>query len=114
MDGFNESNHEKILSCLTDDVTWHMPGFFNLEGKTQFDNEIENPAFEGRPVITIFRMIEEGDVVIAEGAVKSKFKTGDLLDAVFCDVFHLRDGKIRHLTSYLMQNKPEVVLTFTG
>jgi hypothetical protein len=33
MEGFRESNHEKILSCLTDDVSWYMPGFINLEGK---------------------------------------------------------------------------------
>jgi ketosteroid isomerase-like protein len=114
MEGFNESNHEKILSCLTDDVIWDMPGFFHLEGKEQFDKEIENDAFEGRPVITTIRLVEEGNIVVAEGAVKSKFKNGALLDAVFCDVFHFRDGKIKHLTSYLMQNKQEVAQTFTG
>ena len=28
IDGFNRSNHEQILSCLTDDVEWHMPTAF--------------------------------------------------------------------------------------
>ena len=105
MDGFRESDHAKVLSCLTDDVVWEMPGAFNLEGKEQFDAEIENPAFEGKPVITITRLVEEGDIVIAEGAVKSKFKNGDVLDAVFCDVFHFRNGKINRLTTYLMQKQ---------
>jgi ketosteroid isomerase-like protein len=27
MDGFNKSDHAEILSCLTDDVVWDMPGF---------------------------------------------------------------------------------------
>src|SRR5258705_8276163 len=114
IEGFNASDHEKILSCLTEDVIWDMPGFFHLEGKEQFDKEIENDAFEGRPVITTIRMIEEGNIVIAEGAVKSKMKNGGLLDAVFCDVFHFENGKIKHLTSYLMHNKQPVAQTFTG
>jgi ketosteroid isomerase-like protein len=111
MEGFNESNHEKILSCLTDDVAWTMPGFFHLREKNSSITNRES-CFEGRPVITTMRLVEEGNIVVAEGAVKSKFKNGDLLDAVFCDVFHFRDGKINHLTSYLMHNKQEVAQTF--
>lgn len=105
MDGFNKLDHAKILACLTDDVIWEMPGFFNLLGKEQFDKEIENDAFEGRPVITVIRMIEEGDIVIAEGAVIGKMKNGGILDAVFCDVFHFRGDKIKQLTTYLMPKK---------
>lgn len=30
MDGFNKSDHKQILSCLTDDVEWVMPGAFHL------------------------------------------------------------------------------------
>lgn len=40
-------------------------------------------------------MIEEGTVVIAEGAVQARFKTGDILDAVFCDVFEFEGLKIK-------------------
>lgn len=105
IDGFNKSDHAQVLSCLTDDVTWEMPGFFLKTGKQEFDSEIENEAFEGRPNVTIIRMIEENNIVVAEGAVKSKMKNGVLLDAVFCDVFHFEDGKIKKLTTYLMQNK---------
>ena len=105
MEGFNESDHAKILSCLTEDVIWDMPGFFYHTGKEAFDKEIENDAFEGRPVITLTRMIEEGNIVVAEGAVKAKIKAGGMLDAVFCDVFHFRDGKIEKLSTYLMSKK---------
>jgi ketosteroid isomerase-like protein len=47
-------------------------------------------------------MIEEDNIVVAEGAVQSKMKTGGMLDAVFCDVFHMDEGKIKQLTSYVM------------
>lgn len=103
MDGFNAGDHAAILDCLTDDVVWIMPGTYHHQGKQAFDKEIENPNFTGLPVIKIFKMIEENDVVVAEGHVTCAFKNGGILDAVFCDVFEMRDGKINKLTSYLMQ-----------
>lgn len=105
MEGFNASDHAKILSCLTEDVVWDMPGFFYLTGKEQFDNEIENPAFEGSPIISLTRLVEEGDIIVAEGTVKGKMKDGGFLDALFCDVFHFRDTKIKQLTTYMMFKK---------
>jgi len=102
MDGFIASDHEMILSCLTDDVVWDMPGFFHLTGKDAFDKEIENDNFEGRPAIKIIRMIEENNIVVVEGSVQSRIKAGGMLDALFCDVFHMDNGKIKQLTSYLM------------
>jgi ketosteroid isomerase-like protein len=105
IDGFNKSDHAQILSCLTDHVIWDMPGVFHKVGKAEFDKEIENDAFVGSPSIIIIRLIEEGDIVVAEGSVTGKMKGGGLLDAVFCDVFHFENGKIKQLTSYLMQNK---------
>ena len=102
IDGFNASDHAKILSCLADDIFWYMPGFIHLTGKEAFDKEIENDNFIGRPVITIIRMVEENNIVVAEGAVQSKKKEGGMLDAVFCDVFHMENGKIKQLTTYLM------------
>jgi uncharacterized protein len=105
IDGFNHSNHEQILSCLADDVVWDMPGAFHLVGKDAFDKEIENDAFAGRPAITIIRMVEEDDVVVAEGMVRAKRKDGGLLNAVFCDVFAMRNARITRLTTYLAEVK---------
>jgi uncharacterized protein len=83
MDGFNKSDQKKILSCLTDDVEWILPGVFHLIGKEEFDNEIENPAFEGKPLIVITRMIEENNIVIAEGTVRAKKKDAEFMNLVF-------------------------------
>ena len=103
--GFNESDHEQILSCLTEDVEWDMPGMFHLVGKDAFDKEIENDAFVGDPTITVIRMVEENDVVVAEGAVRVQKSDGCWLNAVFCDVFAMRDARIRRLTTYLAEVK---------
>jgi len=106
MDGFRTTDHAKILSCLTEDVVWEMPGFFQHKGKEAFDKEIENPNADGHPNITITRMVEEGNIVVAEGSVTAKMKDGSMLDAVFCDVFHFTNGKISKLSTYLMFRKP--------
>lgn len=105
MDGFDKSNHAQILSCLTEDIEWDMPGAFHLVGRDAFDKEIENPAFVGSPSITINRLVEEGDVVVAEGAVRAQRKEGGFLYAVFCDVFVMKNAKIQRLTTYLTEVK---------
>ena len=74
-------------------------------GRDAFDKEIENPAFIGRPAITVSRMTEEHDIVVAEGAVRAQRKGGGVLNAVFCDVFAMERGKIKRLTTYLLEVK---------
>ncbi|MFT3749090.1 MAG: nuclear transport factor 2 family protein [Agriterribacter sp.] len=106
MDGFNAGDHQKILSCLTDDVVWEMPGVYFHSGKAAFDKEIENDAFEGKPAIAVTHLVEEKDIVVAEGTVQGKRKGGAVFNAVFCDVFHMHNGKIKKLSSYLMFSKP--------
>lgn len=105
IDGFNKSDHAQILSCLTDDIEWLMPGMFHLNGKDAFDKEINNDAFTGNPTVTITRLTEENEVVIAEGAVRVAWKTGGFLEAVFCDAFEMENGRIRRLTTYQVNLK---------
>jgi len=102
MAAFRVSDHKRVLACLTDDVIWEMPGIYQHTGKEAFDKEIENENFVGSPTIQIIKLIEENDIVIAEGAVQGNMKNGNILDAVFCDVFEMENGKIKKLTSYLM------------
>jgi ketosteroid isomerase-like protein len=50
-------------------------------------------------------MTEEKDVVVAEGLVRTEGKDGRFLSLAFCDVFEMRDGKIRKVISYLMETR---------
>lgn len=102
MEAFKVSDHKRILDCLTDDIVWEMPGIYQHVGKEAFDKEIENDNFVGSPTIQIIKLVEENNIVIAEGAVQGNMKNGNILDAVFCDVFEMENGKIKKLTSYLM------------
>jgi ketosteroid isomerase-like protein len=105
MAGFRATDHAQILSCLTEDVEWEIPGMFHSRGKEAFDQEIENDAFVGRPDIVVTRMIEEDDVVVAEGSVLTQKRDGGTLSLRFCDVFVMEAAKIRRLTSYLTDFK---------
>jgi uncharacterized protein len=102
MDAFELGDNERILSCLTDDVEWEVPGAFHVFGKEAFEKEIRSDCFVGDPKITVNRLIEENDVVIAEGIVLTELKEGGPINIKYCDVFEMRDGQISKLTSYLM------------
>lgn len=105
MESFGRLDHAAILDCLTDDVEWIIPGAFRVQGKKAFDEQIENDAFVGRPEISVSRLTEENDVVVAEGHVRCTRRDGGILHLDFCDVFELRAGKIKRLLSYLMEIK---------
>ena len=105
MDGFRRTDREEILSCLTDDVRWWIPGAFDVQGKDAFASHIVDEGFTGAPEITVTRVVEADDVVVAEGSVRAPRTDGAVLDLVFCDVFEMREAKIRSLTSYLMPAK---------
>ncbi len=102
IEAYGVGDRDEVLACLVDDVEWEVPGTFQLSGKDAFAREMANPAFSGQPRITIARLVADGDVVVAEGAVQTQTANGEALELRFCDVFEMRDGLIRKLTSYLM------------
>ena len=101
-EGFRRSDHAMILALLTEDVHWDLPGFKHLEGKAAFDGEIENPDFEGSPILSLDRLIEEGDSVVAIGEVVAKPKGAPAVTLAYCDVFTFRGPLIRRVESYLV------------
>jgi ketosteroid isomerase-like protein len=105
MEGFRKTDRPQILSCLTDDVEWVIPGAFHVRGKDDFAKHIVDEGFAGHPTIAVSRMTEEDDVVVAEGSVRAPRQDGTFVDLVFCDVFDMRNGRIRRLVSYLMETK---------
>jgi ketosteroid isomerase-like protein len=102
MEGFRTTDRARVLSCLTDDVEWTMPGLFQARGRREFDNHIVDEGFRPNPEITVTRLLERGDVVIAEGRVRTERTDGTVVNILFCDVFEMRDARIARLTSYLM------------
>ena len=105
MEGFRTTDRPGILSCLTSDVEWEIPGAFSIRGIEEFDKHITDDGFVGNPAITVTRLTEADDVVVAEGSVRVQTKDGPFLNLAFCDVFEMQDTKIRRLISYLVEIK---------
>ena len=101
-DGFRRGDHEAILACLTDDVVWDLPGFAHLSGKDAFDRAIENDDFEGHPTLTVDRLVEEADTVVAIGDGETMHRSGELRRFAFCDVFTFSGDHVRRVESYLV------------
>jgi RimJ/RimL family protein N-acetyltransferase/gamma-glutamylcyclotransferase (GGCT)/AIG2-like uncharacterized protein YtfP len=102
LEGFRHSDRERVLACLTDDVEWHLPGVFQVRGRDAFADHIVDDGFTGSPAIGVDRLAEAGNVVVAEGTVRTQRTDGSVLELAYCDVFELADGLIRGLTSYIM------------
>ena len=100
--GFNAGDTEAILSYLTDDVRWNIAGMSTAVGKEEFRKEIHNENFEGLPAIIIKNEIEEGDYVAVEGEVQCKKKDGGIFHAFFHNKYHLEEGRIKEMTSYVV------------
>ena len=101
-DGFRQGDHAAILALLTDDVVWDLPGFARREGKAEFDQEIENEAFTGRPTLALDRLLDEGDAVVAIGTGAASLKSGETHRFAYCDVFTFSGDLISRVESYLV------------
>jgi len=102
MDGFRRSDHETILSCLTDDVTWIIHGFRTTQGKSEFDSEIENPAFEGSPQLEVDRTVEDGNVVVVTGTGVGHHRESGPFRFAYNDLFTFQDDLIAQVDSYVV------------
>lgn len=105
LDGFRKNDHEQILSCLTDDIEWTVFGAFHLTGKQAYDEAIEGPGFTGPPQLEVVRMVEEGNVVMAELAGHTTRETGEVMRMSMAEVFVMRDGKIAERRAWVIELK---------
>ena len=101
-EGFRKSDHPRILATLTDDVEWVIHGHRTTRGKSEFDGEIENPAFTGSPTLDVERVYEDGEVVVTTGVGRGASVEHGPFQFAFNDMFTFRDGLIARVDSYLV------------
>lgn len=102
LQGFRGSDHEMILGCLTDDVVWRIHGVRVTHGKAEFDDEIENPAFEGSPELAVDRTVEAGDTVVVTGMGVGHHRETGRFRFAYSDLFTFRDDLIAQVDSYVV------------
>ena len=103
LDGFRRNDHAQILSCLTDDIKWTVFGAFQLTGKAAYDKAIDGaPEFIDPPELEVVRMVEQGDIVMAELTGRVKRAAGGEMSLSMAEVFVLRDGKIAERRAWVI------------
>jgi ketosteroid isomerase-like protein len=103
LDGFRRNDHERILSCLTEDIEWTVFGAFHLTGKRAYDQAIEGPGFTGPPRLEVVRMVEQDDVVMAELTGEATRDTGEVMRMSMAEVFVMRDGTIAERRAWVIE-----------
>lgn len=97
------TDHEQILSCLTDDIKWTVFGAFQLTGKQAYDKAIDGaPEFVDPPELEVVRMVEQGDVVMAELTGTAKRAAGGEMRMFMAEVFVMRGGKIAERRAWVI------------
>ena len=95
IDGFRRGDLARIVSCLGDDVVWALHGNKTLVGKDAF--AAEAAAGGGvQPALTIDRLIEEGDTVVAMGHGGDSAPT----DFAFCEFFTFTGAVVSRLDTF--------------
>ena len=103
LDGFRRNDHAQILSCLTDDIQWTVYGAFRLTGKDAYDKAIDGaPDFIDPPELEVVRMVEQGDVVMAELTGVARRVAGGEMRMSMAEVFVMRDGKIAERRAWVI------------
>ena len=103
LDGFRKNDHAQILSCLTDDIQWTVFGAFHLTGKEAYDKAIDGaPAFIDPPELEVVRMVEQGDVVMAELTGTVRRVEGGEMRLSMAEVFVMRDGRIAERRAWVI------------
>ncbi|HKH42172.1 MAG TPA: nuclear transport factor 2 family protein [Solirubrobacterales bacterium] len=106
LDGFRKNDHEQILSCLTDDIGWTVFGAFRLSGKEAYDKAIDGaPECIDPPELEVVRMVEEGEVVMAELTGTARRAAGGETRMSMAEVFVMREGKIAERRAWVIELK---------
>ena len=102
---FEEGNMEAFLAYCADDVRWNMIGSAPVVGKEKLRTAMQ--AMDGQPLpqIAVKHLISEGEMAVCEGTMEMIDENRAPYAAAFCDVYHIREGKVLELTSYLLESK---------
>jgi len=103
LDGFRRNDHAQILSCLADDIAWTVFGAFRLAGKDAYDKAIDGaPDFIDPPELSVVRMVEQGDVVMAELTGTARRAAGGEMRMSMAELFVMRNGKIAERRAWVI------------
>jgi uncharacterized protein len=102
-DCFIKGDTETFLTLCHDDISWTMFGYGTWKGKEELRKAMDMPGFVLPPAIKIKNVIVDGDFATVEGTIKmTKKDSGEVSNAVYCDIYQFKNGKIVEFRSYVV------------
>lgn len=102
---YAEGNAQFLMDHITDDICWEIVGEKYIQGKTEFQ-EVLDQMKEMPPMdIDVDNIIVSEHYGIAEGVVKSRNRLGQKKHFGFCDIYKFIEGpeiKISNIKSYVI------------
>jgi ketosteroid isomerase-like protein len=102
IEALESSDRSKMNELLAPDVEWvewvdGVPAAGAVRrGKDAYLENYGDDQLQGH----IIRLVEEGNVVVAEGTVRVNKKDGSVLNVRYCDIYEIEHGKIKRKSSY--------------
>ncbi|MCC6707598.1 MAG: nuclear transport factor 2 family protein [Gammaproteobacteria bacterium] len=108
IDAIANSDGEKLLRSLADDVTWTFFGSHRFAGTFKGKDELMNGLFavigdvlEDGIKLHVHSIVADGGRVIVEGKGQARSKAGLDYNNDYCLAFDVKAGKIQHVREYL-------------
>ncbi|HEV2316151.1 MAG TPA: nuclear transport factor 2 family protein [Thermoplasmata archaeon] len=98
---FAQQDWKRMLTLFTDDIErWEVGAPNRTHGKAEFERDVLPGPEVARLGMQVDRMIEEGNVVVADGTAQVVKKDGATINIQFCDIFEFDGDKVRRITAY--------------
>lgn len=86
---------------LAADIRWNILGEVPVEGREEVLEVVKMTQLQSFPVITIHKVIAEGDFVVIESSGEAKTLSGQPYNQQYCDIFRFEGGMLQEITTYL-------------
>lgn len=107
IDAFDNNDVEKILSFFADDIVWTMTGtdITIMNGKAEIEKFFGGMEDVKMVSSTRDHVIVEESTAAVDGLVKCQGKEGKEFEMYYADFYELADGKVKKLSSYVIDKK---------
>jgi uncharacterized protein (TIGR02246 family) len=110
---FADGNTEGFLSFCADDIEWTVVGEKKVKGKNEIRKWMASMG-QDPPKFTVGAIIEEGDLVAAQGDMTMRDENKKTVPHSYCDIYRFRNGKVIELKSFVLKTDGKEQTTRKG
>jgi predicted SnoaL-like aldol condensation-catalyzing enzyme len=105
---FTSNNNGKYLNYLDNDITWNIVGMPAITGRSEFLRTVSSLELKNFSSSKIINIISEGEFVVVESISGTIPEIRNSDTPAYCDIYRIKDGKIRELTTYIVDTTPNI------